>query len=163
MANSPPDHFLTQKTSQLRMLARAISHTQDFCKGGFEGQSLRGPEFSARVSSHYGVYLEFYPDDVILGARLDKVDSRLGKHDFRHRGKNEAARCLRNSYSVITDLSTFLHHLRRSTLRGETIQAECVRDTLLSLMGHRPDIHSGRISPKLPDDSEERMSSPLMN
>ena len=117
----------------------------------------------ARVSSHYGVCLEFHPEGVNLGIHLDKVAKRCRGRDLFHSDKTEAIRCLRRSYSVITGPITFLQNLSWSTLRGPNVQVERVRDTLLSLMEHRSDIHSGRISPKLPDDSEEWMGTPLMN
>ena len=79
-----------------------------------------------------------------------------------HRVQNESIGHLRNSYSVITNLSTFLQNLRWSTLRGHAIRVGQVRDTLLSLMGNQSDTPSGRISPKLPTDSHDWMGTPLM-
>ena len=76
--------------------------------------------------------------------------------------KTEAIPHLSNSYSVITNLSAFLQNLRWPTLRGQTLREEQVRDTLLSLMGDQSDTPSGRIAPKLSTDSEDWMSTPLV-
>ena len=135
----PTEYCCAPKTSQLRILARAIFYTQDFCKEKLEGQIFNGPEYLARIAYRYGGYLEFPPDDVNLGIHLDEVAGRFRKHDMFHMGQNEAVPHLRNSYSVITNLSTFLQNLRWSTLRGQTIRVEKARDTLLSLMGNQSD------------------------
>ena len=159
-----PEATFEQKRLQLSGLAGAIFQTQNFCMWQIEGQTLRGVDFLPRTASHYGVYLEFYPDDFTLGAHLDKVAGGFRKHDLFHMGKNEAARRLRNSYSVITDISSFLQNLRLPKLRGGgTVYLARVRDALLILMEHRPDVHTGRISLKLSDNLAERAITPLMN
>ena len=80
-----------------------------------------------------------------------------------HMGENEAIAHLGNSYSVITDLSTFLQNLRWSSLRGKSAQVDRARDTSPSLMEDFPDTPSDRIAHKLPADLEDRMGSPILN
>ena len=56
-----------------------------------------------------------------------------------HMGTNDAIARLRNSYSVISDISTFLQNLKWSVLTDQEVQAGRAHATLLRLMEHRPD------------------------
>ena len=74
---------------------------------GDRSQPFAGTDFTPMIAPRYGVCLEFAPACFTIGAHLDKVAGGFRKRDLPHMDKSEASRRLRNSYSVMADISTF--------------------------------------------------------
>ena len=77
-----------RKRLQPRCLELAMFETQEVRMAGIENECFTGVGFLSRISSHYGVYIEFFPCDITLYIHRPKIAKRFRILDLLHSGED---------------------------------------------------------------------------